>query len=1214
MIDVDFIPIDYDYFDFQGKNYVRIIGRDSKGKRICAIDSFQPYFWAILKNNVSEKRTRKIQNEIENIEVKQPSRTAKVEKTELHEKNFLGKSVKAVKVFISNCKDAHDIAEKINFPEVAAKREYDLNLITKYIIEKKFIPLSAYKISGEILTEEFGASNLDVDMCIKLNKVEKSEDKNFEPNILAFDIETDEFEIGKGEILMISLASKNFRKVLTWKKASIKEDYVEFFKDEAEMIEKFVEYVKKINPDILVGYFSDGFDMPYLRARAEKNKIKLSLGLDSSQPVFARGKISSARIFGIVHIDLFRFIETVYSQYLQSETLGLNEVASELLGEGKKEFLFKHSNKMKEDEWKDYFEYNLYDSILTYRLAEKFWPDMLEFSRILQEPLFEITRDGMSKLVESYILHHLDFYNEIAEKRPLHDEIEKRRERKSVEGAFVLQPKAGLYENLCIFDFTSMHTSIIVSFNISKATLLEKKEKDCYESPEVEWEGKKAKFYFSKKPGFLSHMLKDIIEKRKKYKREYQKNPNPITKAGSNAFKLLSAAVHGYIGFFGARYYSLESSASILAFVRKFNKETIDKVNKAGYKVIYSDSVEGKTKVIIKNNGEIYEKEIKELFEKTDKKYLDKEYNVKNNIEVLTLDKNGKSLFKPIKHVMRHKCNKKMYRINFTNNWHIDVTEDHSLIGYQATNFNQSKENKDNPIKRLIEIKPQDINKKANTIISLKKIPYKNTLSKNYPKEVYEFIGYFIGDGSFMRNKSHQKYNKDYYLRLSLGSDGEEIFKKLIKPLIRKRFIKNYWWSKTRKGDITLNGLRLVKIISEEIRDIKGKKKIPNWLFKEKEENISSFLRGLFSADGCVIIRNNAPIIKYTSINENYVSEVRKLLFRIGISHSVFKENSINKYKNYSSGSRSINIIIKNKEIFAEKIGFLLERKNKRVNIKTNSLQKKSIKNFEFDLQMVKNVEEIKSPKYVYDLEVENNHKFFANYVLAHNTDSVAFTLENKTKNQTLESLKKLNSELPGIMELELEDFYERGLWVTKRTGEFGAKKKYALINEKDKLKIRGFETVRRDWCSLARELQNKVLQYILRDGNEKRALEIVKKTIADLKERKIERAEILIKTQLKKPISEYKSITPHVIAAKKMQERGKPLDIGMLMKYFIAETRGTKKLVRDKVKLPDEKGEYNIEYYLEHQIIPSVENIFEVFGITKNDILGRQQKKLMDF
>jgi len=114
------------------------------------------------------------------------------------------------------------------------------------------------------------------------------------------------------------------------------------------------------------------------------------------------------------------------------------------------------------------------------------------------------------------------------------------------------------------------------------------------------------------------------------------------------------------------------------------------------------------------------------------------------------------------------------------------------------------------------------------------------------------------------------------------------------------------------------------------------------------------------------------------------------------------------------------------------------------------------------------------------------------------------------------------------------------------------------------------------------------------------------------LKERKIERSEIMIRTQLKKPILEYKSITPHVIAAQKMKEKGMPLDVGMLLEYFIAETRETKKLVREKVKLPDEKGEYNIKYYLEHQILPAVGNIFEVFGINISEIAsGSSQKKL---
>jgi len=87
--------------------------------------------------------------------------------------------------------------------------------------------------------------------------------------------------------------------------------------------------------------------------------------------------------------------------------------------------------------------------------------------------------------------------------------------------------------------------------------------------------------------------------------------------------------------------------------------------------------------------------------------------------------------------------------------------------------------------------------------------------------------------------------------------------------------------------------------------------------------------------------------------------------------------------------------------------------------------------------------------------------------------------LKLATSKDFLQFLIELNKELPGVMELELEDFYKRGIWVTKRTGEFGAKKKYALINHEGKLKIRGFETVRRNWSLIAKEVQEKVLNII---------------------------------------------------------------------------------------------------------------------------------------
>jgi DNA polymerase I/DNA polymerase-2 len=825
-MEINFIPIDYDYFDYQGKNYAKIIGRLENNKKACIVDSFEPYFWSILKPKTSDSKIKQIQEKIEKIKIENAGRQSKVIKTELHNKNFLGKDVKAIKVFITNYKDAHAIADEIGMKEVDKRRGYDLNYITQYIIERKLKPLQWYEVEGEVLnnSEKFGGldMNLDADICLEVSKIKQIDSpKNFSPKILAYDIEADELEIGKGEILMISLVGETFKKVLSWKKDS-KKDYVEHYKDEADMLEAFVKYVKEYAPDILVGYFSDGFDLPYLRARAEKNNMKLTLGIDNSQPAFSRGKVLTGKIKGIIHIDLLRFIKNAYSQYLQSETLSLNEVASELLGEKKIEFSpLESANSIKPD-WEKFFEYNLQDSVLTYKLIEKAWPDLLEITKIVNEPLFNISRNTMASNFEDLIIHNLDRFNEISEKRPTHDEIGKRRMLPKYEGAFVFQPTPGLYEKIGFFDFSSMYASVIVSYNLSLSTLT-KQKKDSYESI-----ADKKKVYFSKtQQGFIPSLLKEIIDKRRQFKEEYNKNPDPISKARSNAFKLIANAAYGYQGFFGARYYCREAAASTAYFAKQNIKKAIEIFEKSGFKVTYGD------------------------------------------------------------------------------------------------------------------------------------------------------------------------------------------------------------------------------------------------------------------------------------------------------------------------------------------------------------------------------------------------------------TDSICIELGDKTEKQSLEVLEEINKNLPGIMELDYEGLFKRGIWVTKRTGEFGAKKKYALIDEKGKIKIRGFETVRRDWCDLSRETQNKVLHLILQDGNEKKALEYVKQIIKQIKNREIDLKEILIRTQLKKPIEEYKSINPHVTIAKRMKELEMPVDIGMLIEYYISEpenhqktkTGKTKALVRERAKLPSEKGEYDIEYYLNHQILPAVENIFEVFNVNINEIIdGKKQTKLREF
>ena len=65
-MNMKFIPIDYNYFDFQGRNYAKIIGRNESGKRVCVIDSCDVYLWAILKDNLKKERIDKLIQKVGN--------------------------------------------------------------------------------------------------------------------------------------------------------------------------------------------------------------------------------------------------------------------------------------------------------------------------------------------------------------------------------------------------------------------------------------------------------------------------------------------------------------------------------------------------------------------------------------------------------------------------------------------------------------------------------------------------------------------------------------------------------------------------------------------------------------------------------------------------------------------------------------------------------------------------------------------------------------------------------------------------------------------------------------------------------------------------------------------------------------------------------------------------------------------------------------------
>jgi DNA polymerase I len=235
-------------------------------------------------------------------------------------------------------------------------------------------------------------------------------------------------------------------------------------------------------------------------------------------------------------------------------------------------------------------------------------------------------------------------------------------------------------------------------------------------------------------------------------------------------------------------------------------------------------------------------------------------------------------------------------------------------------------------------------------------------------------------------------------------------------------------------------------------------------------------------------------------------------------------------------------------------------------------------------------------------------------FVLYSDTDSVFLTLDGKSKGDAESFAQSINSELPGLMELEYEGFYPSGIFVSAKIGLYGAKKKYALMSEQGMLKIKGFETVRRNWSFIAKDVQEMVLDIILRENDTKKALEYVKNVISDLRSKKIPMEKVVIHTQLQKDILDYAAKGPHVAVAQRLKNKGRNIGPGTLIKYVV--TQGND-IIRNRSKLPEEvkENEYDADYYIHNQVIPSVERIFNVIGYKKEDLLEtKEQTKLEGF
>jgi DNA polymerase-2 len=239
--------------------------------------------------------------------------------------------------------------------------------------------------------------------------------------------------------------------------------------------------------------------------------------------------------------------------------------------------------------------------------------------------------------------------------------------------------------------------------------------------------------------------------------------------------------------------------------------------------------------------------------------------------------------------------------------------------------------------------------------------------------------------------------------------------------------------------------------------------------------------------------------------------------------------------------------------------------------------------------------------------------------VIYGDTDSLFITLSDElSEEQAWEAGKQLcavvnqclsewcgdYADIESHLELEFETLYTRFYMPTIRGQEEGSKKRYAGLSGGE-LIFKGLEAARSDWTPLAKRFQVELFEHLFFD---KDLNHYVSSFVADLLEGRYD-SELVYTKQLTRPLSKYtKTQPPHVRAARMIDDQraqqGLPpeYDRGRKRVQYVYTLSGVSPFLDEQAL-----GSLDYQHYIDKQILPIAEGVFQMLNLEVTDILTPQ-------
>ena len=381
------------------------------------------------------------------------------------------------------------------------------------------------------------------------------------------------------EMICITVKDHNTKNILVWGLVDfqVKQKNVHYVKckGEKDLLIQFLKFWSKYPPDIITGWNSKYFDLPYLVNRIrkvlgeDKTKQLSPWGLIRHQKInFKNKNMDAYQIQGINQLDYYDLFQKFAYSYGAQESYRLDHIANVVLGEKKMSYEeYGNLRNLYKENFQLYIDYNIKDVELVQRMDDKL--DLIGLACTLAYKAGVNFTDifGTTSIWDSIV------YRELMKRKVVIPPIRNRAEREATNvtmaGGYVKEVKPGLYDWVVSFDLNSLYPNIIAQWNMSPETITDYPKNASRAANDV--------YFDNTTEGVFPTLVKNYYDERKVVKelmlvaqKKYQKSKTrelerEIAQYQNKqwAIKILMNSLFGAIGNKWYRYFDLRIAEGI---------------------------------------------------------------------------------------------------------------------------------------------------------------------------------------------------------------------------------------------------------------------------------------------------------------------------------------------------------------------------------------------------------------------------------------------------------------------------------------------------------------------------------------------------------------------------------------------------------------------------------------------------------------------------